>query len=66
MNYKLTEQQINNLMAFLDRVTITGHQERQAMNELCYTLANPIPEAVPEPTIEKTEPTEEFEESTKE
>lgn len=52
MNYKLNEIQVNNLMAFLDRVPITGHAERQVMNEICYILANPIQE---EPTTEKTE-----------
>lgn len=52
MNYKLTEQQVNNLMAFLDRVPIRGHQERQAMDEICYALANPIPE----PKTDEPEP----------
>jgi hypothetical protein len=51
MNYKLTEVQVNNLMNFLDRAPIRGHQERQAMDEICYVLANPIPE----PTTEQIE-----------
>jgi len=51
VNFKLTENQVNNLMALLDRVPITGHQERQVMNELCYVLTNPIPE----PTTEQAE-----------
>jgi len=51
MNYKLTENQVNNLMAFLDRVPMKGHQERQAMDEICYILANPTPE----PTTEQAE-----------
>lgn len=52
MYYKLTEIQVNNLMAFLNRVPITGHAKRQVMNEICYILANPIKE---EATTEKTE-----------
>ncbi len=55
MNFKLTENQVNNLMAFLDRVPITGHQERQVMNELCYVLTNPMPEPVNEKTEEPSE-----------
>lgn len=56
MNYKLLDIQVNNLMAFLDRVDIRGHAERQAMNEICYSLANPIKdEQIQEPTTEQTE-----------
>ena len=59
VNYKLTEIQVGNLMMFLNRVPLNpncndGHQERQAMDEICYCLANPIPE----PT-EESEPTAE-------
>lgn len=38
----LSDQDFNNLMVFLDRVPIQGHQERGAMNQLVQTLSNPI------------------------
>lgn len=54
MNYKLTENQVNNLMVFLDRVPITGHHERQVMNDICYILINPIQEINEKEKEEKT------------
>lgn len=44
MKYDFTEQEVGNLTAFLNRVAIQGHQEREAMNQICYKLANPIKE----------------------
>jgi len=58
MNYRITEQQINRLMALLDLLPITGHQTRGFMNEICYTLVNLPPEAEPEPTEQVEEPPE--------
>jgi len=55
MNYKLTEQQVNRLMALLDLLPITGHQSRAVMNEICYTIVNLPPEAEPESTTEQVE-----------
>ena len=55
MNYKITDQQVNRIMTLLDMLPITGHQARQIMNEICYTLVNLPPEAIPEPTTEQAE-----------
>jgi len=40
----LNKDDANTCLQFLDRVPVTGHQERAAMNQLAgklYTLANP-------------------------
>jgi hypothetical protein len=58
MNYKLTEQQVNRLMALLDLLPITGHQSRAVMNEICYIIVNLPPEAEPEPTEQVEQPPE--------
>jgi len=39
-----TEQQINNMMIFLDRVPIKGIKEIQAMNEILNALNHPTEE----------------------
>lgn len=41
MKYSITleREQINELYSFLDRVSITGHNERYAMNNLVNALA---------------------------
>jgi hypothetical protein len=44
MQYEISEQQKNNLLLFLDRVTATGRVENQAYNEIIYVLSNPIQE----------------------
>lgn len=36
----MTNEQLNNCFAFLDRVTVTGHRERTAMNDLVQCLEN--------------------------
>ena len=38
MNITLTEKQINNLLTFLDRVSITGLVEVEAFNEIVSIL----------------------------
>jgi len=58
MNYKITEQQVNRLMALLDLLPITGHQSRAVMNEICYIIVNLSPEAEPEPTEQVEQPPE--------
>lgn len=40
MIIELTEQQINNLMIFLNRVEIKGFQEITAMNEIMNVFTN--------------------------
>ncbi len=52
MRFELNDQEVGNLLLFLDRVPLQGHAEREAMNRICYKLANPVKE---EPTTEKTE-----------
>ena len=42
MKIELTEQQLQNLMAFLNRVEYKGLQEAQAINEIMTVLSNPI------------------------
>ena len=34
----MTDEQINNCLALLDRAPITGHKEREAMNEVVAAL----------------------------
>jgi len=58
MNYKITEQQVNRLMALLDLLPITGHQSRAVMNEICYIIVNLPPEAEPEQTEQVEQPPE--------
>lgn len=55
MKYELTKEMVNNLIIFLDRVALTGHKERQAMNEIIYDLSNPIEEDVEETMIKQGE-----------
>lgn len=38
----LSDQDVNNLMVFLDRVPIQGHQERGAMNQIVQALSQQI------------------------
>lgn len=40
--YVLSEDDVNNLMVFLDRVSTTGHKERAAMNKIMVALSTPI------------------------
>jgi len=39
----MTENDIRNIIAFLDRVTVTGHQERNIMNATVQKLMNMLP-----------------------
>lgn len=55
MKFEFTQEQLNNLMVFLDRAEMKGLKELQAMNEIINVLGNPIQEeavSVEEP-IEK-------------
>ena len=40
--YKMTDQQVNNLLVFLDRVEYKGFKEIQAANEILKVLAEPV------------------------
>lgn len=40
--YILSEEVINNLIIFLDRVQTTGHKERNAMNQIMVAISTPI------------------------
>lgn len=42
MNIVFTEKQINNLLMFLNRVTITGFAEIEAFNEIMNILINTL------------------------
>lgn len=42
MNITLTEKQINNLLTFLDRVSITGLIEVEAFNEIVSILVQTL------------------------
>jgi len=44
LKYEFTEQQINNLLSFLDRVELKGFKELQAMNEIINILQSPVQE----------------------
>lgn len=44
MKYEFTEQILNNLMVFLDRVSMTGIKELTAMNEILNIFKNPLKE----------------------
>ena len=44
MKIQLSEQQLNNLMVFLDRSGTRNFEELQAMNEILQILQNPIQE----------------------
>jgi hypothetical protein len=48
MKYEFTEQIFNNLMVYLDRVTLTGFKELQAMQEILNILNKPIKEDIKE------------------
>jgi hypothetical protein len=37
----LNDQVVHNILVFLDRVPIQGHQEREVMNEIYYCLTHP-------------------------
>lgn len=55
MKFELTELEVGNLLVFLDRVALQGHQEREAMNRLCSMLSAPVLEEKCE-AIEETAP----------
>lgn len=42
LRFELNENQLNNLMTFLDRVNFKGLAEAQAMSELLIVFSNPI------------------------
>ena len=44
MKMEFTQQQLQNLMAFLDRVEIKGLKEIQAITEIIHILSSPIQE----------------------
>lgn len=44
MKFEITNEVLNNLLVFLDRVSITGRKELSAMNQILYVLNNPIKE----------------------
>lgn len=44
MKYELSELELTNLMVFLDRVPVQGHQEREAMNQICLKLSTAVQE----------------------
>lgn len=44
MKFDFTEQQVNNLLVFMDRISLTGIKEVQAFNEIIAALNNPINE----------------------
>ena len=37
-----TQTEVSVLLNFLDRVPLTGHQERNAMNVLCHKIGNSL------------------------
>ena len=51
-NKMFTETETTVLLNFLDRVPITGHQERSNMNHLVQKLMTPTQDEVPEDTEE--------------
>lgn len=40
--YELSEQVVNNIITFLDRVDVKGLKEVQAMSEILTALATPL------------------------
>lgn len=40
--FEFNENQINNIMVFLNRVPVTGFKEIEAMNEIIRIFQNPI------------------------
>lgn len=42
LKFELNEQQLNNLIVFLDRVPYKGFQEIQAIDEIMAALRNPV------------------------
>lgn len=53
MLYKLTDEQVKNLNAFLDRCEMKGRTETIAMYEIILALASPIKEKKEEDDAEK-------------
>ncbi|WP_339063548.1 hypothetical protein [Tepidibacillus marianensis] len=47
MKFEISENQINNIMTFLNRVPVTGFNEIAAMNEIAGIFQNPIVENPP-------------------
>lgn len=46
MKYELSNEVVNNLMVFLDRVQVKGFQEIQALQEVVNALQNPDNEEI--------------------
>jgi len=46
VKYEFNEQQICNILVFLDRTEIKGLKELQAMNEIIQVMNNPVQEYV--------------------
>ena len=44
MKFEFTEQALNNLLIFIDRIQFSGLKELQAINEIMTILNNPIKE----------------------
>lgn len=42
--YILSDEVVNNLIYFLDRVATTGHNERNVMNQIMVAITTPIQE----------------------
>lgn len=51
MKYELNENQLNNLIVFLDRVELKGIKEIQAINEILSIFTNPTKEQEKEKII---------------